>query len=173
MRLMGGTASRAVQFVAVIENRRFAVGVKFDQHIDIGAPADKVWSIISNTETWPMWFPDLEQVTGMNQVGSGSVFQWSSGGETGSGSIADADAGAKHLQVVTQLGGNQVTHIFDIESAGGFLGLGGDGTRLRYMMEYDPPGGFLGDFVAGGNPKDSLKVKHTLEKVKGLAEGHA
>jgi len=27
--------------------------------------------------------------------------------------------------------------------------------------------------VAGGNPKDLLKVKHTLEKVKGLAEQRA
>jgi len=37
-------------------------------------------------------------------------------------------------------------------------------------MEYDPPGGLIADFIAGGNPKDILKVKHALEKVKGLAE---
>jgi hypothetical protein len=36
-------------------------------------------------------------------------------------------------------------------------------------MEYDPPGGMVGDFVMGSNPVDSMKVKQTLDKVKGLA----
>jgi hypothetical protein len=31
--------------------------------------------------------------------------------------------------------------------------------------------GFISDFIVGGSPKDLLKVKHTLEKIKGLAEG--
>ena len=147
------------------------MAVKFDQHIDIDAPPDTVWGILTNLNTWPMWFPDLEQVTGMKEVGSGSTFQWRSAGETGSGSIVSVDTAADRLKIVTQLGDSQVTHTFDIDRSGGFLGLGGNDSRLRYTMEYDPPGGFLGDFVAGGNPKDLIKVKHTLEKVKGLAEG--
>src|SRR5262245_53116438 len=147
------------------------MAVKFDQHIDIDAPTDKVWAIVSNTETWPMWFPDVEQVTGAKEVGSGNTFQWRSGNETGSGSITNADANAGNLQVVTQMGGSQVTHTFELGHSGGILGMGGDDTRLRYIMEYDPPGGFIGDFVAGGNPMDLIKVKNTLEKVKGLAEG--
>jgi uncharacterized protein YndB with AHSA1/START domain len=149
------------------------MAVKFDQHIDIDAPPDTVWSILTNLDTWPVWFPDLEEVTGMKEVGSGGTFQWRSASETGSGSIISVDPAADRLKVVTQLGDSQVTHTFDVDRSGGFLGLGGNDARLRYTMEYDPPGGFLSDFVVGGNPKDLLKVKHTLEKVKGLAEGHA
>ena len=147
------------------------MAVKFDQHIDIDAPPDTVWSLLTNLNTWPMWFPDLEQVGNASAVESGATFQWSSGGEAGSGVIASVDPAADRIKVVTQLGDSQVTHTFDVDRSGGFLGFGGNDSRLRYTMEYDPPGGFLGDFVAGGNPKDLLKVKHTLEKVKHLAEG--
>jgi hypothetical protein len=38
-------------------------------------------------------------------------------------------------------------------------------------MEYDPPGGFVTDFVVGGNPKDMMKVKGVVEAIKKLAEG--
>jgi uncharacterized protein YndB with AHSA1/START domain len=146
------------------------MAVKFDQHIDIDAPADKVWAIITNTETWSQWFPDVEQVTGAGQATAGATFQWRNGEEAGSGTITSVDPDSSRIQVVTQ-GGSEVTHTFDIDRSGGFLGLGGNDSRLRYTMEYDPPGGFLSDFVAGGNPRDLLKVKHTLQKVKGLAEG--
>ncbi len=107
----------------------------------------------------------------VSAVQDGGTFQFKSGGEVSSGAIAGVDATAFKLKVVTQSGGGPVTHMFDVDKSGGFLGMGGNDARLRYTLEYDPPGGFLGDFVAGGNPKDILKVKHTLEKVKGLAEG--
>jgi uncharacterized protein YndB with AHSA1/START domain len=147
------------------------MAVKFDQHIDIDAPPDTVWGIITDPNTWARWFPDMEQLTNVSAVESGGTFQWSSGGEAGTGSIASLDPAADRLKVFTQLGESQVTHTFDVDRSGGFLGLGGNDARLRYTMEYDPPGGFLSDFVAGGNPKDLLKVKQTLEKVKALAEG--
>jgi uncharacterized membrane protein len=147
------------------------MAVKFYQHIDINAPSDTVWSILTNLNTWPMWFPDLEQVTNVGAVESGGTFQWRSSGETGVGSIVSVEPAAARLKVVTQLDDSQVTHDFDVVGSGGFLPMGGDNTGLRYTMEYDPPGSFLVDFVAGGSPKDSIKVKRTLEKVKGLAEG--
>lgn len=146
------------------------MSVKFDQHIDIDAPPDTVWGILTNLKTWPMWFPDLEQLSNASALEVGGTFQWSSGGQSGSGAIVSVDQTADRITVVTRLGNSEVTHTFDVDRSGGFLGIGGNDSRLRYTMEYDPPGGFLGDFVAGGNPKDILKVKHTLAKVKGLAE---
>lgn len=146
------------------------MAVKFDQHIDIDAPADTVWSIVTDPNKWPLWFPDVEKVLSITALEPGGTFQWQSGGDTGSGSIVAVDAASDLLKVVTQVGSSQVTHTFDVDRSGGFLGLGGNDARLRYTMEYDPPGGFIADFIAGGNPKDILKVKHALEKVKGLAE---
>jgi hypothetical protein len=145
--------------------------VKFDQHIDIDAPPDVVWSTIIDSKTWPMWFPDLDQVENANAVQGGGSFSWHSGGEVGSGSIALVDESSYRLKLVTKLGESEVTHTFDVDRSGGFLGMGGNDSRLRYTMEYDPPGGFIGDFIAGGNPKDMIKVKQTLQKVRDLTEG--
>ena len=149
------------------------MAVKFDQHIDIDAPADTVWATITDPATWPQWLPDVEQVTNVSAVAPGGTFQFQGGGESGSGSISLVDTTSYRIKIITQTGAVPETHTFDVDRSGGFLGLGGNDARLKYTLEYDPPGGFLSDFVAGGNPKDMLKVKHTLEKVKGLAEQRA
>lgn len=147
------------------------MAVKFYQHIDINAPPETVWSILTNLNTWPMWFPDLEQVRNGGAVESGGTFQWRSSGATGAGSIVSVEQAADRLKIVTQLDDCQVTHGFDVVRSGGFLGMSGDNTGLRYTMEYDAPASFLVDFVAGSSRKDFIKVKQTLENVKGLAEG--
>jgi hypothetical protein len=147
------------------------MAVKFDQHIDIDAPADVVWSALIEPNTWTRWLPDVEQVLNISAVDAGGTFQFQGGGETGSGSIAQVDPSSYRITIVTQTGAVPETHTFDVDRSGGFLGIGGNDARLKNTLEYDPPGGFLSDFVAGGNPKDMLKVKHTLEKVKALAEG--
>lgn len=84
--------------------------------------------------------------------------------------MLEADQSKMILKLETRLGDDQRTHSFDIDRSGGFFGLGANDARLRYTLEYDPPGGMLGDFVAGGNPADTLRVKHTLNKLKELAE---
>jgi hypothetical protein len=146
------------------------MAVKFDQHVDIDAPADTVWATIIDPSTWPQWLPDGEQVTNVSSVAPGGTFQLQGGG---SGSITLVDETTYRLKIVTQTGAVPETHTFDVDRSGGFLGLGGNDARLKYTLEYDPPGGFLSDFAVGGNPKDMLKLKHTLEKVKGLAERRA
>lgn len=147
--------------------------VKFEQRIDINAPMETIWSILSDPNTWPLWFPEVEQVTNLRAVESGATFQWQKGGDAGSGSIVHVDDDSLRIKVVTQMGSDQVTHTFDVDRAGGLFGIGGNDARLKYAMEYDPPGGIIGDFIAGGNPADQLRVKQTLEKVRHLAEGQA
>jgi uncharacterized protein YndB with AHSA1/START domain len=144
---------------------------RFEQRVKIDAPIDKVWGIISNPATWVQWFPDVDSVSGLAAVQAGSSFQWRNGDESGSGSIETVDENRGLIKVVTTEGDKQISHIFDLDRSGGLFGLGGDDTRLTYQREYDVGHGFLGEFVAGGNPVDLLKVKHTLEKVKDLAEG--
>jgi hypothetical protein len=147
------------------------MAVKFEQHTDIDAPPDKVWAIITDPKTWPLWFPDIPEDANVGSLAEGATFQWREGDEVGNGSIVSVDTASSRIQVVTQQGQIPVTHTFDLDRSGGFLGFGGNDTRLKYTMEYDPPGGFISDFIAGGNPKDLLKVKRTLDKVRGLAEG--
>lgn len=143
----------------------------FDQHTKINAPVDKVWAILTNPATWEQWFPDVDRVTNLSSVAADTTFQWQHGDTAGSGTIVEVDHDRGLIKVVTSHDGHQVTHTFDLDRAGGLFGLGGNDTRLDYKYEFDAPGGLIGDFVSGGNPADMLKVKHTLEKVKNLAEG--
>jgi uncharacterized protein YndB with AHSA1/START domain len=146
------------------------MAVKFHQEIQINASPERVWSVLTDPKTWPRWFPELDEVTNLAAIKPGSTFKWRHGGDTGAGSIASVDPSANRLEVITEGGSSPVTHTFDVDRAGGVLGMGGHDTRLKYTMEYDPPGGALMDFVASGNPMDQVKVKHTLEKVRDLAQ---
>jgi carbon monoxide dehydrogenase subunit G len=144
---------------------------RFEQRITIDAPVDKVWELLMNPATWEQWFPDVDRITGLGAIAAGTAFQWQHGDKSGSGSIEAVDSDRGLIKVLVGDGERQTSHIFDLDRAGGLFGLGGNDTRLTYQMEYDAPGGFLGEFVSGGNPAESLKVKHTIEKVKRLAEG--
>ena len=143
---------------------------RFDQSIDINAPVDIVWSTLTNPGQWPLWFPDVQGVSGLSVAQTGAAFQWQSGGHTGTGSIVRVEP--QHiLKVVTAMEGHQATHTFEVNRQGGLFG--GNGTRLQYVLEFKTAGGLIGEFVAGGNPADLLKVKNAVNKVHGLAEREA
>lgn len=146
------------------------MAVKFEQHIDIDATPDVVWSLMSNPTKWPLWFQQLEHVSGITAARTGEAFQWRHGDESGSGVILTFDAERYILKLETRIGDKSRTHTFDIDRSGGFLGIGANDSRVRYTLEYDPPGGMLGDFVVGGNPADTIAVKNLLKKIKDMAE---
>jgi hypothetical protein len=147
--------------------------VKFEQRVKISAPVDTVWGILKNPSTWPLWFTEIGQLTNLSGVETGGTFQYKSGDEMAAGSIVHVDEEQGVIKVVTQEGSVPVTHSFDVDRRGGIFGLGGDNSQLTYLMEYDPPGGVLSDFVASGNPADLLKLKKTLDRIKDLAEKQA
>ena len=76
--------------------------VKFEQRTDINAPVETVWSIVSDPKTWPLWFPEVEQVTNLSAVATGSTFQWQKGGEEGTGSILHVDSDAMQIKVIVR-----------------------------------------------------------------------
>ena len=143
----------------------------FERSIKIDAPMDKVWAMMINPASWASWFPDCDEVTGLDAVQEGETFQWRDEGRTGSGTIAQVDTDRGLIKVVVRDGDREVTHTFDLDQSGGFFGIGGDDTSVKYRKEYDAPGGFLGEFVAGGNPIDAIDVKKTLERIRNLAQG--
>ena len=146
------------------------MAVKFERHVDIDAPVERVWAILTDPTTWPDWFPGIDEVMDLGSVAPGSAFRWRDGDNTGQGSIDSIDAAKNRLKVLTQGESSPVTHTFDVDRAGGVLGVGGHAARLTYTMEYDPPGGAITDFLLGGNPLDQLKVKHALDRVSTLAK---
>jgi hypothetical protein len=112
----------------------------------------------------------LQGVSGLSAVQTGAAFQWQSGGQTGAGSIGRVEP-QRSLQVVTQMEKHQATHTFRVERHGGLFG--GNGAQLHYTLEFKVAGGLIGEFVAGGNPADLLKVKNAVTKVHDLAERQA
>lgn len=146
------------------------MAVKFAQHVDIDAPPNVVWAILADAEKWPLWFEGMQQVTGLSAPQSGANFSWQKGGEQGTGTVLAMDEGKMIIALATREGDAEHSHTFDVDRSGGFFGVGANDSRLRYTLEYDPPGGMFGDFVAGGNPADMLYVKGTLHKIKDLAE---
>jgi hypothetical protein len=45
-----------------------------------------------------------------------------------------------------------------------------DECKVEYKLDTLMGGGILGKFVAGGNPKDMLRVKNTTNKLRRLVE---
>lgn len=48
--------------------------------IEIGAPAESVWKVLTDFERWPAWNPDIKAMTAdSGDVGEGFVFRWKAG----------------------------------------------------------------------------------------------
>lgn len=144
---------------------------KFEQDITIDAPVDKVWAVISNPESWGLWFPGADTVSGLSAVETGATFQFQQKGDSATARIVEVDAERGLVTFVTSDDGKDVSHTIDLDRTGGFLGFGGNDTKVKYIREYDAPGGFLGEFVTGGNPADTLAVKAVLERLKQAVQG--
>ena len=148
------------------------MAVKFEQRVEIDASVEAVWSILTDVRTWPLWFPDADRIERLAAVKPDATFSWHRGDDSGAGTVVQVEP-RRRLRIITTGDGPAKTHTLELDRAGGVMGMGGNDARLEYTLEYDPPGGFISDFVAGGNPRDLLKVKGTLEKVKAVAEGKA
>lgn len=145
---------------------------KFERVEEIDVLPDKVWQVLSNPSSWDEFLPDVADVQVSGAATPGAAFYYTAtGGKQGTAHVVKADAN-RYLEVVTEVEGHQTRHRFTLAPRmGGLLGLGGaNGTRVDYVMEYNPPGGFIGAFMAGGNPVDLMKIKAALDKLEKVAE---
>ena len=53
---------------------------------------------------------------------------------------------------------------------GGFLGLAADECKVEYTLDTLMGGGILSNFVAGGNPRDAMRVKKAVHSLRKLVE---
>jgi uncharacterized protein YndB with AHSA1/START domain len=142
---------------------------KFEREVEINAHVDVVWKAMTNPSDWPMWFPGMDGVSNVTSVSKGGKLDWTSGGQTGHATIVALDP-LKRLEVLTQMGDDKDSHVFTLQSSGGFLGLSADECKVKYTLDTLMGGGILGDFLAGGNPKDALRVKNALNLLRKLVE---
>ena len=142
---------------------------KFEREVEIDAPIEKVWTVLIDPRHWPEWLPGIDSVTNVTSVGKNAQFEWTSEGRQGIGEIVTFDPN-KRLKIVTQVGKDKDSHEFTLKSSGGFLGLGADECKVEYLLDTLMGGGIVTKFVAGGNPKDTLRVKKALHNLRRLVE---
>lgn len=144
---------------------------KFERQLEIEAPVETVWSILTNPNQWPLWFPGVEAVSKVTAVERGGTFEWQDEGRSGVGTIVSLEPNER-LEIMTQMGDDKDSHLFEVKPDRGFLGFGASsGCQVEYTLDTLMGGGILAQFIAGGNPKDALRVKGALDRLKELAEG--
>lgn len=142
---------------------------KFEREIEIDAPVEKVWEVITNPELWPQWFPGIDSITGASQSAEGPTFDYTNDKGTGRGVIVKMEP-MKKLEIITEMGKDKDKHEFELKASGGFFGLNADECKIEYELDTLIGGGIIGNFVAGGNPADAIKVKKTLHLLRKLVE---
>lgn len=142
---------------------------KFEREVEIDAPVQKVWDTLIDPAHWPQWFPGIETVSNLTALAVGGTFEWTDEGRTGKGSIVKMEP-LKRLEILTQMGDDKDAHSFVLKPSGGFLGLTDDECKITYVLDTLMGGGILGAFVAGGNPKDALRVKKATHLLRKLVE---
>lgn len=142
---------------------------KFERDVEIDAPVDVVWKVMTDPSHWPQWFPGVDAVASTTPLTQGESFNMTSGGQTGQVTIVGLEP-MKHLKVLTQLGSDQDSHEFTLQPAGGFMGLKADECKVDYTLDTLMGGGMLASFVAGGNPKDAMRVNKATHLLRQLVE---
>lgn len=142
---------------------------KFEREVEIDAPVETVWKVLTDPNHWSQWFPGVDGVSNVTSTSKGGRFEWTNEGRTGHGTIVDS-VPLKRLEVMTQLGDDKDSHVFTLRPSGGFLGLGDDECKVEYTLDTLMGGGILGSFIAGGNPRDALRVKKAMHMLRKLVE---
>lgn len=142
---------------------------KFEREVEIDAPVETVWKAITDPNRWPEWFPGIDGVAQVTSMSKGGKFEWTSEGRTGRGLIEDLEP-MKRLEIVTQMGDDKDSHVFVLRPSGGLLGLAADECKVEYTLDTLMGGGIIGKFVAGGNPKDMLRVKKAMHLFRKMVE---
>lgn len=140
---------------------------KFEREVEIDAPVEKVWQVMTDLQYLNQWFPGVDTVTSSVP---GRSFEWISDGRTGTGAIVSAEVN-KRLEITTQIGDDKDLHVFELKPSGGFLGLNADECKVTYTLDTLMGGGILTNFIAGGNPIDSRRVVKAMNRLRKLVEG--
>jgi uncharacterized protein YndB with AHSA1/START domain len=142
---------------------------KFEREVEIDAPVEKVWQVLTDPAHWPKWLPGVDRVSNVTSVREGGTFEWTDEDRKGHGTITKMEP-MKHLKIVTQMGDDKDAHLFELRPSGGFLSLGDDECKVEYTLDTLVGGGIVGRFVAGGNPRDMMRVKKAMHSLRRLVE---
>ena len=139
---------------------------KFEREVEIDAPVEKVWLVMTDPKYLDQWFPSVNSLTASTP---GRSFEWVADGRTVTAVIVSAEPN-KRLEITTQAGNDKDSHVFELKPSGGFLGMNADECKVTYTLDTLMGGGFLTNFVAGGNPMDTQRVVKAMNRLRKLVE---
>lgn len=142
---------------------------KFEREVEIDAPVEQVWKTLTDPDNWHQWFPGIENVSQTTSISTGGTFEWMSEGKSGQGTIQKMEP-MKRLEIITVLGKDKDAHVFELQPSGGFFGQKDDECKVKYTLDTLMGGGIIGNFLAGGNPKETLRVKKSMHLLRKLVE---
>lgn len=85
--------------------------------IDVAAPVETVWRVLTDLERWPSWNPDVTSMSVDGPLAAGTVFRW----KAGPGTIVSTIQRVDPLRVVAWSGktlGVKATHVWYFEQVG-------------------------------------------------------
>ena len=65
--------------------------VSSKREIDIAAPAEVVWEVLTDFDRWPQWNPEVKSMSWDGPVAPGSVFRWKAGPGTIVSTLEEVD----------------------------------------------------------------------------------
>jgi uncharacterized protein YndB with AHSA1/START domain len=142
---------------------------KFEREVEIDAPVEQVWKVLTDPQSWPKWLPGVDRVSGVTSIAEGATFEWTDDDRRGRGKVVKM-VPMKRLEIMTQMGDDRDAHLFELRPSGGFLSLGDDECKVTYTLDTIEGGGIIGRFVAGGNPRDMMRVKKSMHSLRKVVE---
>jgi uncharacterized protein YndB with AHSA1/START domain len=128
--------------------------------IQIAAPPETVWSILSDIDGWPRWHSDISSATLEGPMAVGSTFRWKSGMASLTSTLQVVDPPKEIGWTGTSMGIHAV-HAFHLEPRDG-------GTFITSEESWN---GFLAGLVKGYSRKNITKaISAILTSLKNEAE---
>jgi uncharacterized protein YndB with AHSA1/START domain len=86
--------------------------------LEIAAPVETVWDVLTAVERWPTWNPDVKTVSLEGSVAEGSVFRWKAGPGTITSTIQRVDR-PRLIAWTGKTFGIDATHVWRLEQRHG------------------------------------------------------
>ena len=104
-----GTYGSAINELAPVVGR---------SEIEIAAPPEVVWGVLTTLDRWPSWNPDVKSMSMLGELAAGSEFRW----KAGPGTIRSTILGVERPRLIAWTGktlGIKAIHVYRLEPRNG------------------------------------------------------